>query len=592
MSRDHTLSPTFTRSTRTSRIPLGAAAAWFGALLGIALSIPSVSIAQQFVARVDRQEIAENETLNLEVIYADRADTEAIDFEAALEGFSILSNRPSSQTRIVNFKRSSQTSWQLALMPKRTGRLRIPEFQIGSARTRPIDIRVTQALKGPQDGSPFSAELVVDRDRAFIGEQILVRIILTASHDVADLRGAALEVPGSETQLVGQAEFQRVLEGVAYTATELTYAVFAQNPGALTIPSLQYTGTLRRSRGIVARTDTKAIEILDPAMHPVASQKRPWLPADAIVIADEWSGPKDALRVGEPITRTLRVAAASQRAAAISPLRLPDGPYKQYSEQPILEDTQTSTGILGQRADSIVLVPTQAGPLHLPAIEIDWWNIDEQRWEIARLPEETLQVVAGAAASAPSTDGAAPANGEAKAPLGDQETTAIATRLFDDRVTIALSIVCALLLGCCALLWNRIRRLEARLERPAIDSNGTESAARVQSAFNRALRALTDRNPGDVRRELLAWGRLEWPEFEIRRLEQLAERTEDEALRRMLAALDAHLYGSDSEASDSGGPLAVDWEDLRRRLKELRATRSARPKASDGSALGSLYPAA
>jgi hypothetical protein len=588
MRRDELIHPVPDRSSRPARradrvvSEISKVAIVITALLFVAL--PKGALAQDFFAVVDRTEIAENETLNLEVVYADRADTSAIDFEKLLPEFTIIGNRPSSQTSIVNFKRASRTSWNLALMPRRTGRIRIPAFQIGNATTRPIEVNVSPALEGPEAGSPFSARLVADRESAFIGEQILIRILLTSARDVGDLRGSSLDLPGTETTLVNQSEFQRVIGGEPYQVTELAYAVFPQTAGPLSVPSIQYTASIRRSRGVIARTEARTIDILDPASDSAASQKRPWLPADAVAVASEWSGPDDVLHVGEPITRTIRIATASQRAAAISPISLPDGPYKQYSEQPILDDTETSTGILGRRTDSIVLVPTQPGELRLPAVEIDWWNIDERRWQVARLPEEILYVEAGAGTApvdpvAPdaSATGAIP-------PTGIEPDTPSLPRSTDSRLTIALGLLSAILLACCIALWVRVRRLEARARPVESDAgSSSEHATRVQTAFNRALRSLSKRDPNEARRDILSWARLQWPGFKITRLDEISDQTNDADLVRALASLDAELYRSGES------PGAVDYDGLKDLLKKARSEINAKDP-TERSTLTALYP--
>lgn len=559
------------------------AAIAIAALLVVVL--PHAALAQDFVASVDRSEIAENETVNLEVIYSDRADTSAIDFEKLLPDFTILSNRPSSQTQIINFRRSSLTSWNLALMPRRTGRLRIPAFEIGNAATEPIEVNVKPALDGPEEGSPFSAQLVADRERAFIGEQILVRILLTTARGMGDLRGSALDVSGAETTLLNQSEFQKVVGGEPYQVTELAYSVFPQSAGVLSIPSLQYTASFRRSRVVVARTEPTTIEIVDPAADPEASQKRPWLPANAVALASEWSGPTDSLRVGEPVTRTIRIAAASQHAAAIAPITLPDGPYKQYSEQPTLDDNQTSTGILGRRTDSIVLVPTQPGEIRLPPIEIDWWNIDEKRWQVARLPEEILQVSSGTAVTRIDPIDPDAATGiDAESPIGIEPEPLSGIGSADNRVTIGLGLLSTLLLLCCVGLWIRVRRLEAQV-RPneSVDASAAERATQVQTVFNRALRSLSKRDPSDVRQDILSWARLQWPALRITRLEEISDQTNDAALARALAALDAELY---RPGASVGG---VDYEELKESLKKLRSEIDLKDP-QEQSTLAALYP--
>ena len=547
-------------------------------------ALSSGAYAQHFEARVDRDEMFANETLRLDVVYAERADTDVIDFEALLPDFNILGIRPSSQTRFENFRRSSQTSWQLTLMPKRVGTLRIPAFSIDTARTRPIEIRVTTPLQNPEQGAPLSAVLTIDREQPFVGEQILIRITLSAARSVADLRGAPPEIPDTEITLVSQKEFQRILNGEPYQVNELVYAVFPQAPGILELPGLQYTGTLRRSQLVVARTLPRTIEILDPARHPQAGRKKPWFPASGVALGSEWGSSLDALRVGEPITRTIQIAAAGQRAAAISPLSLPAGRYKQYAEQPVLKDTETSTGILGSRIETVVLVPTEAGELRLPPVEIDWWDVEARIWKVARLPEETLRVAENDSATSMSTPTQLPAP-----PIGEPTETAPPTAgsgpaSLQQAIIAALGLLCLLLLACCGWLLRRVRQLEAGTAGATRAGRASHGHSQSEaSAFDQALRSIAECDPAGARRDILAWARIRWPEAEITRLERLRELTPNATLPEVLAALDRALY------QEPRADAEVDYPQLAQLLKAVRRE-SEVVGSSQRSELPALYP--
>jgi hypothetical protein len=547
-------------------------------ILGLAAGFGS---AQQFVAKVDRDTLSRNETLSLEVVYAERAESDAIDFDALLADFEILAIRPSSQTRIENFHRSSQTSWQLTLMPKRSGTLHIPAFTLGTARTRPIDVIVTDAPESPEQGAPLAVSLGLDRERAFVGEQILLTITLSSARSVSDLRGSPPELPNAETTLVSQKEFQRVVQGEAFQIYELTYAVFPQVSGPLEIESLQYTGTLRRSRLVVARTEPRTIEILDPARNPEASRKRPWFPASGVALASEWSSDRDALRVGEPVTRTIRISAAGQHAAAITPLSLPEGDYKQYAEQPTLVDSETPSGILGTRTESVVLVPTHAGELRLPPIEIDWWSTEAQRWKVARLPGETLQVAESGTAAAPAPPPLPAAPGSEDLDVVDVPQP----RAWPDALIGGLALLCVASIGCCAWLLRRLRQLEAAVSGSTHAAGpGSSDPPRDESrSFDELLRSVAAEDARSTRRELIGWARTRWPEADVTRLDQIPELASSDELRLILIGLDRALYRSGTAESE------IDYPRLAAILEAIRAqTRTTRPER--GPVLPPLYP--
>ena len=541
------------------------------------------------------------------MVFGERADTGILDFDAALPDFSVLSIRPSSQTRWVNGRRSSQTSWQLSLAPRRTGRLRIPAFQLRNQQTRPIEIQVDTAPQGPENGAPFSASLRFDREAAFVGEQILATLSLSAERGIGSLQGSALEVDGGDVTLVSQREFQRVIAGAPFQVTELVYAIFAQRPGPLVFESFEFRGARRRGSRVIARTQPQTLPISPPPSGPDERPGSAWFPASGVALASEWSARDKVATVGEPITRTLRIAAAGQRAAAILPLDPPTGNFKQYPEKPDLNDTETSTGILGTRTESVVLVPTQPGELKLPPIAIDWWNIETRQWEVARIPADRLEVrpadpTVGDLTSPAAPDGAAsrnaarPAAGEAfpePAPL----TPASRAPSIWKTLTVLLGLLSLGLGAGCWHLWQRMRDLESRSATASPGGRGADGLQRAPSergAYSDFQTAAEQQQLAEARQALLAWARVRWPDREVRTLQQLAEAAAPET-RDALRALDAALYGENEIRTASG----FDWAGLGRAAEALRraddapADPNGRKRAADASeqsALPELYP--
>ena len=51
----------------------------------------------------------------------------------------------------------------------------------------------------------------------------------------------------------------------------------------------------------------------------------------------------------------------------------------------------------------VALIPTQSGDVEIPAYEIQWWDIQNQRMQVTRLPAKTIQVLPGDVSAPPST---------------------------------------------------------------------------------------------------------------------------------------------------------------------------------------------
>ncbi len=58
----------------------------------------------------------------------------------------------------------------------------------------------------------------------------------------------------------------------------------------------------------------------------------------------------------------------------------------------MLANQTNDRGLIGSREDREALVPTRAGSLELPAVDVVWWNTHEDHLERTSLPARTLQV--------------------------------------------------------------------------------------------------------------------------------------------------------------------------------------------------------
>ena len=112
--------------------------------------------------------------------------------------------------------------------------------------------------------------------------------------------------------------------------------------------------------------------------------------ADVAIISAVTSSrqPRKRTRASSPSVRQRAFSAASSGPL---PASQSDG-LRRYPDQPLLNNESGERGMIGSREEREALVPNRSGPLELAAVEVPWWNTEEDRLEIARLPALTLQV--------------------------------------------------------------------------------------------------------------------------------------------------------------------------------------------------------
>ena len=99
------------------------------------------------------------------------------------------------------------------------------------------------------------------------------------------------------------------------------------------------------------------------------------------------------LAPGQVIERMLTLKAVGLRAEDLPPLRVPiPFPLQVREDQPRLWNERGPGGVTGYRTERITVSSAEPGLYQLPAISIDWWNVDAAHWERTSIAEWQLQI--------------------------------------------------------------------------------------------------------------------------------------------------------------------------------------------------------
>lgn len=275
--------------------------------------------------------------------------------------------------------------------------------------------------------------------------------------------------------------------------------------------------------------------------------------------------------VGIPSTRTIVVEGEGLLETQLPDIVVaPQAGVRQYADQPELEREITSAGLLSRRRVNYAVIAQSAGVVTLPGVRLPWWNVVEQRWEVAELPERTIRVApSGESVAADPPAAPVPA---AAAPLPD----AAEARGFWPVATALLAFAWLVTMA----LWWRSRG-NAPPARQAVTERPVASAPRapVRQILRDLESACVVGDPDAARRALLAFAETRFTESPPRSLGALAALLPENAAREVLA-LEAHIYGA------GGG--AWRGEALRATLGELEKAGVA-PDAGPVDPLAPLY---
>ncbi len=389
------------------------------AMVLVAAQAFAAAAPQALHAFLDRDHAALGDTVTLNIEGAG-ALSGTPDLSPLQADFDVLGSSSSSKVEIVNGVSHSSTQLGIALRPKRAGTLTIPSLRIGNQQTQALTLQVTPGPSGAlgHAGDPAFLEVDVDSNAPYIGQQIVYTLRLFYT---GNLTGGQLEDPqidGAQViHLNGDTRYQTTRGGQTYQVVERHYALIPQRAGRIVVRGPTFLGqTLSSNRNdpfdsffddgtpVQARADDITLD----ARAVPANAGTPWLPAQSVQLKLTGLPDNGRIKAGEPLTLTLGIDAVGTSVSRLPQPQLPplDG-ARLYPDQ-----TQDSTRDDGHwlhaaRTRSFAIVPNRGGTLTIPAITLNWWNVQTDRPEQARLPAHTLTVVGAAGDVTPQRPNAA-----------------------------------------------------------------------------------------------------------------------------------------------------------------------------------------
>jgi hypothetical protein len=559
------------------------------ALFALLLMLASASASASVEAFVDRNPVALDQSFTLTLKSSEDGNP---DLKPLQQNFDIINQAKSNSFRYINGQSSHTISWQITLMPKHAGQLLIPPLSVNGSSSAPITLTVAAAAatsqNQPQQNSNLFLEVSAAPLTAYVQQQIILSVRLYRAVDLGD--GNSLsepEFPNANAmveKLGDDRTYQTVRNGQNYEVIERRYVVYPQKSGQFSMEPIRFDGNVvdnTQSNGFFFdpfNQHTKHVRVRSQSLHisvkPAAAQfdGKQWLPATALKVTETWSQNPPTFKVGEPITRTLTITAQGLTASQLSAIGTEaiDG-FKLYPDQATLKNKPVNDGMAGIREQKIALIPTRAGQLELPAVQVKWWNIRDNREETAEIPARSVTVVG--APSAQNAGAIAPPE-QAQAPVESAQHPAVAPAATASSgwwPWISLLLGTGWLLT--ALAWWLSRRAKPR---PALRNHPADTIDRIES---RLKKTCLENDAPQATTQLLAWAKLKWPSHPPTSLTAMAQLSTP-ALADALIELDRVRYAKGQS----------DWRgDTLWRVFTAQRPGAGKTAAPKNQALESLY---
>ncbi|MDH3465943.1 MAG: BatD family protein [Gammaproteobacteria bacterium] len=537
------------------------------------ISLAWPAAAEPAAAYLERNPIQFGETVRLVIETAGAGNEQNPDLRSLQEEFTVLGTSTSTQISVINGQQTNKTQWFVELEPKRDGVIAIPPLAVGRLKTAALTLRVLPAVADVDSAADLLLEASLDRSDPYVQSQVVLTLRLYSAVDIIEGSLAEPQIESALVERVGKdTSYESLRGGRRYRVVERRYAVFPQSSGDLTVPAVSFVGRVADPSKRNAALD-RLFELgkrVRARSKPVLMSVRPkpddfdgvWLPARALTLTESWSRDPPEFRAGEPITRSITLQAVGLGAA-----QLPDAPtaaegLKAYPDKPLTNSGWNGEWMTGTREQRVAIVPSESAVVTLPEIRIPWWNVIDDREEVAVIAAR--QIAIGPAAVVSDTIATDAAAIVATAKAGREQD-------FWRWSSIALLILWATTL----LIWYRSRHPKLRSAAAPEDA----SISKLRRDLDVACRTNDSQRAAEL---LLRCGAKLWPADTPRNLGQLALLVGDAEFTAAIEELEAARY----RVSPANWNGAAFW------AAAAPLWRTAKPSAAiPDSALPSLHPA-
>jgi hypothetical protein len=485
---------------------------------GLALADVRASLSQGRVA------LGDSFSLRLEA--SGQPDGSAPDLMPLEKDFKIEGSGQTSMTNVINGAVSRSHGWTITLSPKATGNLTIPAIKVGSESSKPMNIAVVDAATLPRadlSSTGLQVDMTVPDGTHYVQQEIPVTVRIMATAGLHDVELSEPSAPDVIVKKTGEDKsYTETLGGKSVSVVERTYLVTPQKSGELVLPPIVLRGyvddpnasrsvfgdddpfdTFRKQFGFPGFGSSLIDRMMNQGQEVTARSKplklkieaRPgqqaswFLPAKNVELVSQWQPAKPVFKVGEANSKIVQLVALGASKEQLPDLHFNDvDGARIYVDRVDDRSVDTGQGTAAIKQYTLSIVPTRAGAVTLPGVEVNWLDTAVGKQKTARLAAETIQV--GGATTALSSQAAPRPATAVKASASSDPAPGVADA-GDQQIAILGGLAIALFAAALALWWKLRRRPDP--SRPLDAAAPRETA---KTAFSTNAQKSTEKQEG------------------------------------------------------------------------------------------------
>jgi hypothetical protein len=366
-----------------------------------------------FTASVDKTTLTLDDQLTLTLTLKGQMRSVPEPILPSLVGFHVYSSGRSQQFSFVNGQFSASVTFNYILRPTTVGKHTVGSAEItldGQIyRTQPIEVEVlegrvptpTPPEQAPEAGAPpqlagqdLFVEAVVDKDEAYIGEQVTFTFRFYQGVELfgADLHYGKPETTGFWTEdLPPQNQYYQVVAGRRYLVTEVKMGLFPTTVGAHAVgpASLHIEGFFGRQ---TLQTDPLTLQAL--------SLPRQGQPADFSGVVGQYQVmawlDKSEATANEPVALSFKVSGTGNVQTVPEPLWPELESFRSYEAKSTTSTSIENYRVQGEKVFEKLFIPKEAGQYTVPPFRLTYFDPEAGAYRTAETEPLALTVKPGA----------------------------------------------------------------------------------------------------------------------------------------------------------------------------------------------------
>ncbi len=545
-------------------------------------------------ATIDRSPIYLDESVNL-VLTAEGEMTgmDSPDVSPLHQDFEILGQSTQTNINIVNNTPHIVQSWIFEIQPKRLGQIEIPSLGVAGEQTQPIQLAVREFTGNlAVAGADIFLEVEVSSDNPYVQSQVNFTTRLFYSIPILNGKLSDPDLPfGTVEGMAQDKRYNAKRAGVDYRVIERRYAFFPEQSGLFSVPPIEFTCLLERKDPVTQslfhvreRYSSNSIS-LEVKPIPRSFTGATWLPAQDLKLLDSWQGRAPKFEFGKPEARRISIDSVGLRAVQLPAVNFEENATARIygGSNADLRTSQTYDWAVVRRTDEFAIIPQSDTRVEVPEFSIVWWDVNEDREKVAKLPPISIDIGHPINLSQPNEAGG---NAQSEpTDVAQDRVSGVAAIGQWQLISLALLVIWLLTI----LAWYaKSRTARAR--------SFNENAGRMQrlETENRLRQNIQSAcQTGDaklVSHSMLEWACVYWRDSAPRNLLELGCYLDSAELIEELQNLDRKIYAGETSSWDGSALWRYFVSALNARAKGQRNHQRRFWKKSRGYELDELWP--